>query len=122
MRLDAERSSTYRIFAEYRADRPALQLEKRAGTGARWAVTTPAAGSAAMTKKKRLSLRVALLRWSDHPLMLNFYRMTRWLRQSLGMLSTTSFHYQPHLLQPATAKPRNKMHKKRQQRACQHWE
>jgi hypothetical protein len=64
-----------------------------------------------MTKKKRLSLRVALLRWSDHPLMLNFYRMTRWLRQSLGMLSTTSFHYQPHLLQPATAKPRNKMHK-----------
>ena len=30
MRLDAERSSTYRIFAEYRADRPELQLEKRA--------------------------------------------------------------------------------------------
>ena len=30
MRLDAERSSTYRIFAEYRADRPKLQLEKRA--------------------------------------------------------------------------------------------
>jgi hypothetical protein len=28
MRLDAERSSTYRIFAEYRADRPELQLEK----------------------------------------------------------------------------------------------
>ena len=30
MRLDAERSSTYRIFTEYRADRPELQLEKRA--------------------------------------------------------------------------------------------
>jgi hypothetical protein len=30
MRLDAERSSTYRIFAEYRADCPKLQLEKRA--------------------------------------------------------------------------------------------
>ena len=30
MRLDAERSSTYHIFAEYRADRPELQLEKRA--------------------------------------------------------------------------------------------
>jgi hypothetical protein len=30
MRLDSERSSTYRISAEYRADRPALQLEKRA--------------------------------------------------------------------------------------------
>jgi hypothetical protein len=29
MRLDAVRSSTYRIFAEYRADRPELQLEKR---------------------------------------------------------------------------------------------
>ena len=30
MRLDAERSSIYRIFTEYRADRPELQLEKRA--------------------------------------------------------------------------------------------
>ena len=30
MRLDAEHLSTYRIFAEYRADRPELQLEKRA--------------------------------------------------------------------------------------------
>jgi len=30
MRPDAERSSTYRIFTEYRADRPELQLEKRA--------------------------------------------------------------------------------------------
>jgi hypothetical protein len=30
MRLGAKRPSTYRIFAEYRADRPALQLEKRA--------------------------------------------------------------------------------------------
>jgi hypothetical protein len=33
MRLDAEHSSTYRIFAEYRADRPELQLEKRGCTG-----------------------------------------------------------------------------------------
>ena len=33
MRLDAERSSTYRIFAKYRADRPKLQLEKRGRTG-----------------------------------------------------------------------------------------
>jgi hypothetical protein len=30
MRLDAERSSTYRILTEYCADRPELQPEKRA--------------------------------------------------------------------------------------------
>ena len=55
MRLDAERSSTYRIFAEYRADRPELQLEKRAA---------PAGGAAALPRRGPRR-RASASQWKD---------------------------------------------------------